>query len=209
MSIRQTRNTKAAILDASTRLFSERGFAAVTVKDIAAEVGIKDASLYNHFKSKQEIFDTIIDEALAVLKEAYGRQGILYEETDDASGYSGIPFDVLREKILITFDYFFNDARIVQLRHLLVINQFESKKAGDAYRLIFIERPLALQKTVFEQLIATGEFEYADSQQLALEFYGPIFIMLHAETAWHDAKPIIAAHLESFYLTHTIRKELP
>lgn len=201
-------DTKSSILAAATLLFSQRGFAAVTVKDIAAEVGIRDASLYNHFKSKQLIFDTIIDEALAVLKEAYNKQGILYEVTDDASGYGGIPFDMLREKIFVTFDYFFNDSRIVQLRHLLVINQFESKKAGDAYRLIFVERPLALQKTVFEHLVTIGEFKHADTRLLALEFYGPIFIMLHAETPWQDAKATIASHLESFYLAHTTRKDL-
>ena len=209
MTTNTVRDTKTAIIKAATLLFSERGFAAVTVKDIAAAVGIKDASLYNHFKSKQAIFDAIIDEALGVLKEAYEGRGILYEVTDDASSYGGISFHALRDKITVTFDYFFNDARIVQLRHLLVINQFESEKARDAYRLIFIERPLALQQTVFEHLIATGEFNHADTHLLALSFYGPIFIMLHANTPWCEAKQIIADHLESFYHAHASRKDLP
>ncbi|NQY05285.1 MAG: TetR/AcrR family transcriptional regulator [Flavobacteriaceae bacterium] len=41
-------------------LFKERGYSAVTMRDIANELGIKAASLYNHIKSKQEILHDII-----------------------------------------------------------------------------------------------------------------------------------------------------
>lgn len=41
-------------------LFKEKGYSAVTMRDIANEMGIKAASLYNHIKSKQEILKIII-----------------------------------------------------------------------------------------------------------------------------------------------------
>lgn len=208
MALPQTNHTKALIMEAAMRLFSERGFHAVTVKEIAAAVGIRDASLYNHFSSKQAIFDAIVDEALVVMKQTYSQQGILFDVTDDVSGYSSVPYPTLLERIQNTFEYLFDDTRMKQLRHLLVISQFESEKVGDVYRLIFVERPLDLQKTVFVHLMATGEFEQGDPHQLALEFYGPLFLLMHAETPWATAKSLVTAHFESFYLTHATRKEL-
>ena len=46
-------NTKQKILLESLRLFSQRGYDAVSVEQIAAAVGIKAPSLYKHYKSKQ------------------------------------------------------------------------------------------------------------------------------------------------------------
>ena len=53
--------TKQKILNEALTLFSEKGYSAVYVGDIAAAVGIKAPSLYKHFKSKQEIFDSCVE----------------------------------------------------------------------------------------------------------------------------------------------------
>ena len=45
--------TKEKITEAALTLFAEKGYKGTSVKNIADAVGIKDASLYNHFKSKQ------------------------------------------------------------------------------------------------------------------------------------------------------------
>ena len=62
-------DTKQKILDKSLELFSARGYDAVSVGEIAAAVGIKAPSLYNHFPSKQAIFDALV-EATAAQYEA-------------------------------------------------------------------------------------------------------------------------------------------
>jgi len=51
---------KEQIIKISTILFKEKGFSAVTMRDIAKAMGIKAASLYNHISSKQEILSNII-----------------------------------------------------------------------------------------------------------------------------------------------------
>jgi TetR/AcrR family transcriptional regulator, cholesterol catabolism regulator len=51
---------KAEILSVSAKLFRERGFNAVTMRDIAQALDIKAASLYNHIKSKQEILSEVV-----------------------------------------------------------------------------------------------------------------------------------------------------
>ena len=51
---------KDEIIHTAAILFKEKGYSAVTMRDIANEMGIKAASLYNHIKSKQEILKIII-----------------------------------------------------------------------------------------------------------------------------------------------------
>jgi AcrR family transcriptional regulator len=53
--------TKKRIIDAAINLFSDRGYEAVSMRDIAAVVGIKAASIYNHFPSKRDILRTIYE----------------------------------------------------------------------------------------------------------------------------------------------------
>jgi AcrR family transcriptional regulator len=53
-------NRKDEIIQTAALLFKEKGYSAVTMRDIAKAMGIKAASLYNHIKSKQEILSVII-----------------------------------------------------------------------------------------------------------------------------------------------------
>ena len=54
--------TKDLILITALRLFSERGYDGVSMRELASEVGIKAASIYNHFSSKEDIFNSILVE---------------------------------------------------------------------------------------------------------------------------------------------------
>ena len=58
---RKMEDTKQRILEKSLELFSTKGYDAVSVGEIAKAVGIKAPSLYNHFPSKQAIFDAILE----------------------------------------------------------------------------------------------------------------------------------------------------
>lgn len=51
---------KQEIIKKAEVLFKEKGYSAVTMRDIATVMGMKAASLYNHIKSKQEILSEII-----------------------------------------------------------------------------------------------------------------------------------------------------
>lgn len=53
--------TKRLIFEKAVELFAERTFELVTIKDIAHKVGIRQSAMYNHFKSKQEILETIYE----------------------------------------------------------------------------------------------------------------------------------------------------
>jgi AcrR family transcriptional regulator len=61
--------TKEGILEAAARIFSEKGFHATSMQDIADAVNLQKASLYHHFSSKQEILADILDYALDLINK--------------------------------------------------------------------------------------------------------------------------------------------
>jgi len=56
----KTETRKDEIIRVAAKLFKEKGYSAVTMRDLANSMGIKAASLYNHISSKQEILRAII-----------------------------------------------------------------------------------------------------------------------------------------------------
>ncbi len=67
--------TRQAILDAAERLFSARGIEGVAVRDLARELKLTPSSLYNHFPSKQALYDAVLERGLrpivAIIAEAW------------------------------------------------------------------------------------------------------------------------------------------
>lgn len=59
--------TKEGIIEAAAKIFSEKGYNATSMQDIADAVHLQKASLYHHFSSKQEILVDILDNALDLI----------------------------------------------------------------------------------------------------------------------------------------------
>ena len=63
---REAPSTRDAILDAAERRFAERGFAGVSMREIAAEAGLKNqASLYHHFRHKRALYEAVLSRGIA------------------------------------------------------------------------------------------------------------------------------------------------
>jgi len=78
-------STATRILDVAEQLFAESGYAAVSVRDIAGRVGLNQASLYNHFPSKQALYEAVLERGLAPIREilAHGAAQMLTPEGGD------------------------------------------------------------------------------------------------------------------------------
>lgn len=57
-------DTKDRILDTAIAIFGERGFEACTMRDLAAEVGIKAPAIYNHYPSKEDVLAAAMEHIL-------------------------------------------------------------------------------------------------------------------------------------------------
>src|SRR3546814_8578670 len=58
---RTATGTRERILDVSARIFRTRGYAETTMNDIAEATGIKAASIYYYFRSKDEIVEEVLN----------------------------------------------------------------------------------------------------------------------------------------------------
>jgi TetR/AcrR family transcriptional regulator, cholesterol catabolism regulator len=63
----RTENQRERIMHEAAMLFGRSGYDASSLNDLAAEVGISKAGLYHYFKTKQDVYDAIIIEALRAM----------------------------------------------------------------------------------------------------------------------------------------------
>ncbi|GMV33536.1 MAG: hypothetical protein DCC59_16340 [Chloroflexi bacterium] len=66
----RSEETRSKIISSAIRLFSGRGFNAASVDDICAEAGISKGAFYHHFKSKQDLFLSLLDGWLKTIDNA-------------------------------------------------------------------------------------------------------------------------------------------
>jgi len=62
--------TAQRILDVAEQLFAEKGFEGTTLREIAAQVGIREPGLYNHFASKDVLYRSVLERGLQPLADA-------------------------------------------------------------------------------------------------------------------------------------------
>ena len=170
--------TKEKIAQAALDLFSVRGYEAVSIRDIAGAVGIKESSIYNHFKSKQAIFDALVEEnarrteAVLTPHHLAGRPGPELAEMDfmrDPEALAVLTGDL--------FLRFITDDGLRKFRQMLTLEQYRNAAARQAYRDIFIEAPIRFQTALFAQMMERGIFHQGDPAAAAAQFYGPVFLL--------------------------------
>jgi AcrR family transcriptional regulator len=54
--------TRAALLNAATRRFAERGFAGTALEDVAADINATRGAVYHHFANKTALFEAVFDQ---------------------------------------------------------------------------------------------------------------------------------------------------
>lgn len=74
-------NARERVLTVAEMLFRQRGYNVVTMRDIAEEVGIRQASLYYHFPSKEQLFITVIEQVFE--RHRHGLHQALHEAGSD------------------------------------------------------------------------------------------------------------------------------
>ena len=63
------RTRKQEILEVATRLFAERGYEGASMNDVAERVGMRKASLFYHFATKDALYEAVLDRLVASFRE--------------------------------------------------------------------------------------------------------------------------------------------
>lgn len=80
-------STKERIMNEAAILFAYHGYTGVSVRDIASRVNIKAASIYNHFESKEALFNAILASIRRACLEYYDS---LDARTSDATNFEQV-----------------------------------------------------------------------------------------------------------------------
>ena len=92
------KNTKEKILEEALKLFAQSGYMGTSMNDIASKLGVTKAALYKHYKSKQEILDSIIEKMneldIARVKQYEMPEGDLEKVTAE---YKETAFDKIKQ----------------------------------------------------------------------------------------------------------------
>lgn len=157
--------TKETIIYESLKLFSVNGFEAVSTRMIARAVKASDAVIYKHFKSKQEILDTIV--------EVCRKRVVDKMQTVDIHQMC---WDDVEEVCMDLFQFQTHDEWIVMFRKLMTIEQFKEQKMAELYKLIFIDTAIDSMTYMFSELIKERHLKEGNPRVYAIELYGPFFM---------------------------------
>lgn len=157
------KSTKEKIFDVSIDLFSQKGFDAVSVREIAREVGIRESSIYNHYKNKEAILDAIIDYFMSEL-------------------VSSSPPEEEMEKLMETPELFFevggraffermSAPKNEKIWRIISIELYHNEKIRNFYKTVLLEEPINAWEKNFTKMIEKKVIKPVDPKILAYEYF--------------------------------------
>lgn len=206
-------DTKAKILEKALELFSENGYDAVSVDQIAKAVGIKAPSLYNHFPGKRAIFDAIVEKTARQYEDYTDEINIHVQAlSQDLGLFSKISEEHLAEKMRQIFDFSLHNRAIRQFRRMMTIEQFRSPELSALYSERYVDRMIAYHAGIFRYLAQNGELCAEDPEQLALMYVSPVLTLLgicdREPQREEECVARLEKHVRLFYRTfHTATPE--
>ena len=193
-------NTKQEILDASLRLFSVQGFDATSISQIAGAVGIRKASLYSHFESKQAILDAIVKDVL----EQYGEHSIFAgADWEQDTGDLPMTTDAAVQMIQGQIRYILHDTSISRARKMLVIEQFRNPELAKLQTKQNYSDVLWYFTGLVKQLIRQGVLAEDDPEIMAAQLCLPISVWINLCDREPDLEQgvmeLVEKHIRQFF----------
>ena len=169
-------NTKQEILEASLELFSVQGFEATSISQIANAVGVRKASLYSHFGSKQAILDALVQE---VLEQYEGHSLFARADWENDAGRLPQTADDAVQMIQGQIRYILHDPGIRRARKMLVIEQFQNPKLAKLQTKQNYSDVLGYFTGLIKGLIQKGVLAEDDPEIMAAQFCLPISVWIN------------------------------
>lgn len=159
--------TKEKILKISLKLFSAKGYQATTVRDIAGAMGVKQSALYNHFKNKDKILETLVSEltSSAIVQ--------IFADKDPQELHK--QGKTLLMSIATTFKLISFDGQNEALFKLLMQEIFKNERIREIYNEHFYQENVKKLSGIFFAMMQEDMIKSSDPLLLANEFFSPLF----------------------------------
>ena len=163
-------NRKEEILIVALHLFARDGYEAVSVSQIAGELDMTKGALYRHYKSKRDIFDSIV-KRMEQQDSEQARENEVPEESIEKTPeeYQNISFDDFVEYSKSMFEYWTEDDFASSFRKMLTIEQFRSEGMQKLYQQYLVSGPAGYVKDLFKNM------EIKNPEEEAVKFYANMF----------------------------------
>ena len=161
--------TKEKIMDVALHMFSERGYEAVSIRDICGEVGIKESTLYYHFKNKMDILDSLIakfkDHINGLLSHIDEMPQMPSGKTKKKNAGSK---DILDSYMMDS--YLFDPFCNLMIR-LMMIEQFHNDEIRVLYEKTLFTDPYNIYMNVFRRLSSQGVFPEEQVESIVRRYH--------------------------------------
>ena len=185
--------TKERILETALALFAQRGYLGTSMNHIACQLGLTKAALYKHYTSKQEILDKIVERMNQMDYERAEEYEMPETEPDGfAEAYLQTPVKRIRAYSMAQFDHWTKEHFSSNFRKMLTLEQYRDPKLAGLYHDYLATGPTEYMAAIFRKLTDSDD----DAMQLALEFYGPMFL-LYSVYDGADEKESVAPRLRT------------
>ena len=163
-------NRKNEILIVALHLFASDGYEAVSVSQIAGELDMTKGALYRHYKSKRDIFDSIV-KRMEQQDSEQARENEVPEESIEKTPeeYQNISFDDFVEYSKSMYEYWTEDDFASSFRKMLTIEQFRSEEMQNLYQQYLVSGPAEYVKDLFKNM------EIKNPEEEAVKFYANMF----------------------------------
>ena len=163
-------NRKEEILIVALHLFARDGYEAVSVSQIAGELDMTKGALYRHYKSKRDIFDSIV-KRMEQQDSEQARENEVPEESIEKTPeeYQNISFDDFVEYSKSMFEYWTEDDFASSFRKMLTLEQFRNEEMQKLYQQYLVSGPAGYVKDLFKNM------KIKDPEENAVKFYANMF----------------------------------
>lgn len=173
--------TKEQILLDSTILFAQNGYAALSMRELASAIGIKPASLYNYFESKNDLWNAVLDHAMSLYRLYFDRVSEALSQTDDFKKMLEIIFDEPKKMRNIFTCYAFYLVRSEQFRDVMSANLFNGSMLDFSINI--------LQKH-FNRSIQKGTTPFFDTEAVAAVIMNSVLDALNLKIQEHLGRKV-------------------
>lgn len=177
-------STKEIIYQNAINLFYEKGYHNLGMRDLAKSVGIKASSIYNHYKSKEDI---LMDIAHELIHELSIHIYPLYKQTN-------LQPSAFFESISLETNNFFETTHINKLTKILIPEQINVERLRTLLHNEFILKPRTAYTYYFKALMSKNQMRQSNPL-LAAKLYHSFFV-------YHFYEKFLSSTPDGFLITY-------